>query len=645
MATGGIFLLVTNDGKQDRMLMATALLNERLRAIKAYNQNLNGGSADDLGNLPTLLDIEKTHVLFTNAHFKPFAAMTYEYNKVPANSGNPSLGASLIQFSIPQFGDFFHDICCHAILRQPTLVPTAGTAVSDQPLMRWCSYPGEQLLQKVSFDVNNNPLDAYNFHAVNMHREYRVAPNKALGWNRCVGQEEAQHGFVDQPNWEHSGVSPANIQNRVVSDVLFGNQTPTGQKAQDGSDDLELFIPLLFWFNKDVRLSVPSVAIPYGQRFISLTLANLNQLCGVVPRGTSTWANPRGTVAETVGPTLSKIELFINNIFVNPEVHSIYIKRIGFSLIRVHREQTFTVNSSNNELLMQQLKWPIEYMFVGMKVNNYFQASTPSVVSQYLDRWHTFSQVTDVQTQTTGQNVLESSLLVTDGTTVAISATTGLMSLSGTGSALLQTLTPGTLVQVNGAIYTFVAGDGAGTSGSGTGSTSTTAGPAGIVAGSSALAGYTGAIGLLTPQPSVDVSVVHNLSTGLDTCRMLTLQGLSSTTKRFDNTIDNLSIKAHGITLWDSYSTSFYNSYLTYHLGGPNINVSQDSGLCFVPFCLYPGTYQPSGHINVSRAREFYITVNSSVVNSTNVGFLIIVASAINFLLISDGSAVLRYST
>ncbi len=33
-----------------------------------------------------------------------------------------------------------------------------------------------------------------------------------------------------------------------------------------------------------------------------------------------------------------------------------------------------------------------------------------------------------------------------------------------------------------------------------------------------------------------------------------------------------------------------------------------DSSIIFVPFCLLPGTYQPSGHINLSRAREFIIT-------------------------------------
>lgn len=97
MATGGIFLIITNDGKQDRMLMATALLNKRLRMIEE-SRAMDPDIADPT---PTLLDIEKTHILFTNAHFKPFAAIGYEYNKVRPTAGNPTLGSE-IQFSIPR---------------------------------------------------------------------------------------------------------------------------------------------------------------------------------------------------------------------------------------------------------------------------------------------------------------------------------------------------------------------------------------------------------------------------------------------------------------------------------------------------------------------------------------------------------------
>ena len=74
-----------------------------------------------------------------------------------------------------------------------------------------------------------------------------------------------------------------------------------------------MFIPLLFWYNKDVRLAVPSVAIPYGQRFINIELATASELVGLVPRGANlgNWAAPGGTLSE---PSLVTAELYINNI-------------------------------------------------------------------------------------------------------------------------------------------------------------------------------------------------------------------------------------------------------------------------------------------------------------------------------------------
>ncbi len=605
MATGGIFTIITNDGKQDRMLMATALLHERLRSINAFKQGQNGGAADALQNLPTLLDIEKTHVLFTNAHFKPFAAIGFEYNKVTP-TGAASLGKTNVQFSIPQFGDFFHDICGHAVLGQPTLTSTATTD-SDAPLMRWCAFPGEALFQQVSMEVNGNPLDTYTFHATNMFREYRVAPNKIVGWNRCMGQEEPQVGWVDQPTWVNSGVAASAILNRQVSQVTWGNQTPTAQKDQTSAGNLELFIPLLFWFNKDVRLAIPSVAIPYGQRYINVNLASLDKLCNVYPRGAGTWTVPLGTVTEPTTPVLSKLELYINNIFVNPEVHKIYIKRIGFSLIRVHRQQTYSCTSSTGELLLQALKWPIEYLMVGMKPTYYFDNST--YTARNLDKWNAFSVIVDQTSNTLGQEVLQKKVLVGSGVSVSVAATTGALTL-GTGG-LAQALTAGQTVQIAGCFFSVLTGA-----------------PA---------AATTGAV--LAPPPAATFTGTSANSF------LVTEQGLQSTTRQYSNTVDSVGIRAHGINIYDKFPTKFYNAYTSYHYGGPNLNTPTDSGLVFIPFCLYPGTYQPSGHINVSRAREFYLDYTSSVVSTTVPCTLVVIASAINFLLISDGSAVLRYST
>ena len=531
---------------------------------------------------------------------------TFEYNKVRATSGTPSLGQS-IQFSIPQFGDFFHDICCHVLLRQPTLASTA-TGDGNGPAMRWCDFPGERLLKKVQQEVNGNPLDEYTSHATNMHREFRVTPNKRVGWNRCVGQEVAEAGFVDQPNWDGNGVAASALTSRVAASVHVGAQTPTGQKPVADSGRLELFIPLLFWYNKDVRLAVPSVAIPYGQRFINIELASFTELCGLYPRGNGSWASPGGTLTENASGTLQTIELYINNIFVNPEVHKIYIKRIGFSLIRVHRQQLYNAASTSAEVLLQQLKWPIEYLFVGMKVKDYHAGSTDPLKRQHLDKWHTFHSRSDRSVTTQGHEVMKVSNLFDAGTGTVSIDTAGI--LTGlTTDTLVETLAVNDVLRINGHLYYVTVVNGNETAGSAATTIQTTTE---VTSGA-----VTGGTGLDVVAATADV-------------QKITYQGLGITSQQCAITMDTITIKAHGIPIYDNFPSEFFNCYTSYHYGGPNLNTPEDCGAYFIPFCLYPGSYQPSGHINVSRAREFYINWDSSVITSGNEGTLVVIASAIN---------------
>lgn len=70
MSTGAVFKLIANDGKADRMIMATKLLNQRIKDVMCARRR--AGKADIT---PTLVDLERTHILYVNAHFKPFAAI------------------------------------------------------------------------------------------------------------------------------------------------------------------------------------------------------------------------------------------------------------------------------------------------------------------------------------------------------------------------------------------------------------------------------------------------------------------------------------------------------------------------------------------------------------------------------------------
>lgn len=102
---GGIFQLITGDGKQDRMLMATELLNRRMREIAATRYQ----SADS-----TLVDRERTHIMFMNQHFKPFHSIGHEYDQKTTDP--PAAFGGKVTFEIPKFGDFFHDMSFHVEL-------------------------------------------------------------------------------------------------------------------------------------------------------------------------------------------------------------------------------------------------------------------------------------------------------------------------------------------------------------------------------------------------------------------------------------------------------------------------------------------------------------------------------------------------
>jgi hypothetical protein len=662
MSGGGVFTLLTNDGKSDKLIMATDFLNRRIQQIMCARK-----AAGDSDIMPTLKDIEKTHLLFVNAHFKPFCAMGHEYQKVRTTSGTPSLG-NTVTFAIPQFGDFFADMAMRvtlsAVSSSVQAIPTAASAgapltsttypstnansaaaldwnnvatIATTPisgstgpiaayslvdafgnvpsgsfsnLVRYVEYPGERLCQEVKFDVNGNSLDLYEDVATAMMRKFTLTADKTIGYNRLCGQEVEITGYsgsqqgrvIDNnstagPALTNGTTVPTKLQNTTfsapVTDAAFlqGNfpdeswaystagvlggitQSATVgyqsvyrelHKAVDGLQTpklqqpaTDLWCKLRFWFNERIDQAVPSVAIPSGQRYISVKLATQSQLVVEEPllyvkrilsdgAGGSTTSDvtveyrpfiSAGTISAI---TLSNVELYVNNLFVNPEIHDIYINRIGFSLIRVFRMHKQTVSTpTNDDKQLSQLKWPIEYMFVGLRPA---WNGTPTNPTMHRD-WHRMCKVVDVENQEWQSQSISMS---------AANAVTG---------------------SFNG-------------------------------------------------RRVVPVRYTKELKT-----------------------FDTLSLTAHGVKIFDTFSEKFFSTYVPYAFGGPNIVTPQDEGCLMFNFALYPGVYQPSGHINVSRAREFYLNWSSAYTTPTCNSELIVVCKAINFLLVANGSCVLRFTT
>ncbi len=517
MSSGGVFILVSNDGRMDQMLIGNEMLRDTITSVRA--RRAANGEADIN---PSLGDLERSHVLFVNSHWKPYVAIALQYFKVSQN--NVSLGTEF-QVSIPQYGDFFTDMVANVVISTPSTSFTGtGSAASDRVLYRHCDYPGERLFDEVRFEVNSNLLDSYTSDAYVMHRQFSVPADKRTAWDRCMGQDIGNEATTAVPD---TTVSTAPVTAHIKSKVYDGNQT-----FRTTHSDLNLWIPLLFWFNQDTRLAFPSVAVPYGQRFITFRLtqaSNLFYAC-INPAATATLTNPVLTT-----PQISTFDLYINNLFLLPEVHDIFIDRVAFTLIRVHRRQTANLNKSSDRIHLVQLKWPIEDIKFGFQLvantasplTNDTVASQASVINPNMEDWHRYGQVANI----------------TSAAAAIVGAQTK-MNVKGTAS--------------------------------------------------------------------------H---------------------------ITTLRLQAHGVDLFGDFPAAFFNQYIPYQFGGSKVVAPSDPGLYMYSFALHPGTYQPSGHFNCSRARELYLEYTSTAISSSAPANFVLQATALNFLLVTEGSCSLRYST
>lgn len=636
MSTSGPFKLVMNEGKADVLINATALLNQRIHDIMCARTKRGYADVN-----PTLVDLERTHILYMNAHYKPHAAIGYEYSLVQVQGGQPGFGTP-IAFSIPQYGDFFSDMALNIVLAETSatagVVPpfpnfvgpddqvTTATSRSSgrqntttgvytkytheyvdfsgnvlQPgsvatnFVRYCEYPGTRIADIVKFEVNGNELEQYTYCATLFHQKFRVQPNKLTGWKNLMGQEVPVTAFTDfmsvagssnynatvaglkDVNTNAVAGAPVNaaITSRKMQQIVHGFQTPKSVQPQ-----LNLLIPLLFWFCTNFRVAVPSVCLPYGHRIVTITLAPQNHILYTAPGNlflrlitetiTSAGVN-KGTAAavdvtncsitESRMPVLadgSKIDanqkiasanIYVNQLFCNSEIHDLYINRLGFSLIRVFKQQNTPNSDPEARILLNGLRWPVEYISLGFRPK-------ANMSDENLNRhrdWHR---------------------------------------LTFCGEEKMDT------------------------------------------------------IARSTSRMSIDPSQAWSSAAFTRTCTsQQVVESLYVPT--YVESVRSLYIEAHSVRLYQSTFGKFFNAYLPYTFGGRHLTTPEDAGAYFVNFCLYPGKYNPSGHINLSRAREFHVGYVANIPSSSSGVSLetIAVASCINFLLVADGSAIIRFNT
>ena len=583
MSSGGIFNLITNSGVQDKLLMATDYLNSRVSTLS--NTTTNNISLDNSW-IPAMNFIEKSHILFVHNTYRPYVASSFEYLKVNPN-GLISFGND-IKFTLPTTSDFINDMCVHVTL-------DGLSALSDKDRVRYVSMLGHKLFKKTDFTVGSNILDTYYTEDYNAYYEFKVPPSKKTGWLRNMGQEIPLTGYVT--------ADPINDFHREYKTYSNGNQT-----FKQKHDSVEMWIPLLFWF-KDISCSFPNFAIPYGQNNVNINLASIDELVGVSSYGGNGLYNT---------PTIT-CDLYVNNIYIMPEIRNLFIDKIGFTLIRVHgRHVVKSLSNSSDSLLLNSLKWPTECLYLA------FKPQTNLSLSQF---WHknTILEQTNVKVPVATKNsnsVTKIKLTNITQETLTTQASADIVYVSGPVISPLESYYNGYDLEITENTY--------GSSGYNSSD---------VIKNKYNIISYNSSGRITINKPWTYIPTINS------TLDLYTPQLAINTMHFFTEkpTIKSISLSSSGIEIYKPINESFFNSYTTYQFG--ENNTPHDRGWYMLNFNFLPGSQQPSGHVNISNARELYLSYTSNNISDTNLVDLTVLSDCINFLVIKDGGAVLRFTT
>ena len=542
MATAGLYnLLILDDTNQDSYLVAQHKIKQRLLNIKKdkikkiedkiYEINkkldeLNKNSYTLVDNKefennkneiiqltktlthlkdnytdyikPKSSDIDLTHFLFINNHYKPFVEFSFEYLNSTINT-KPLFGNS-IEFTIPPEGEFISDMFIYVRLSE--LKP-----LEEADRVRYADFLGHKIFKNIQFIINNNVIDEYTSEYYNIHYFMHVSEDKKIGWLKCIGQEiPIEATLIQDPNND-------NYKEKRL--ILNGYQT-----LKNNHSSLELYIPLLFWFNKDKRLALPNNISQYGKVKVRIELEEVNKLITCVDVINDLYNEKYNT------PNIEEIELYTNHIYINPEIQDIFVTRLGFILVRIHKRISTILNKNKDKILLPELKFPMESLYL------YFRPS-----------------------------------------------------INETGLDNLQTWYKNAILDLN-YIQTPVIYDNAGTK----------------------------TIGYNSIKYYQESHVVNNIKLNIN----------NTSTYSFN-------------------SVNLYDSYLPY-ISDKNV-ITSNNNIYYLPFSFYESDNQPCGYLNLSKSREIYLDYESTKIEQYTPVKLYIYAKTINFLLITQNSANLKYIT
>jgi hypothetical protein len=300
------------------------------------------------------------------------------YTKTTPNSSNVSFG-NPINFMLNNTDQFIADIVLNIKIDQIGDSSLTGPALSrvNKPQYHYCDYPGVRLCKNSQFEIDGILQEEYDPKSVMIHREFDIPVDYTKAWDTCHGQEQPVDGFVYMQD----------SQAKIKQSILNGPQTPKTYQPP-----LDLWIKGDFFFNSfDNPLPVGGVYTK--SRSVTYNLENLSNILFVKLGDASYgYGTPEAIAAAArlgitlpPAPRILSASLYINNISMDPDIYTVYIRQIGYIIYRLHNSYKTQLSNSSGAQLLDHLRYATESIRFGLQ---------PITNKNVLDAWYKFSDVT-----------------------------------------------------------------------------------------------------------------------------------------------------------------------------------------------------------------------------------------------------------
>ncbi len=138
-----------------------------------------------------------------------------------------------------------------------------GLTAPNRRYMRWVDNVGHQLIKSVSVDIGGKTIDKHYSDWLEIWTQLTVPASKIDGYRQMIGQDKKN--FLNQ----NTGLQ---------ADVLSALAGPNNTYIENKIVGRDIFIPLKFWFCRNVGLSLPLISLQYHPVRINVEFRSAEEL-------------------------------------------------------------------------------------------------------------------------------------------------------------------------------------------------------------------------------------------------------------------------------------------------------------------------------------------------------------------------------